>query len=157
MRAKLDKILEWLLVIFLGSMTIDVIWGVFTRYAMGHQSSWTDELARFLMIWVGILGAAYASGKNHHIAIDLLPNYLNDKNKRRLEILIAAIVVVFVTCVFLIGGLRYVYISFKLGQSSPALNLPMGVIYLIFPVAGLCIIYYKIHELYHYLNKTEKE
>ena len=80
MRAKLDKILEWALAILLGSMTIVVLWGVLTRYAMGSQSSWTDELARFFLIWVGILGAAYASGRNMHIAIDLLPQYLNKKN-----------------------------------------------------------------------------
>lgn len=152
MRATLDKILEYLLALLLGSMTLDVLWGVFTRYAMGSQSSWTDELARFLLIWVGILGAGYASGKNLHIAIDLLPNYLNKKNKRRLEIFIAAIVVLFVASVFVIGGIRYTYISFALGQSSPALNVPMGIVYAVFPISGICIIYYRLNDLYHYLK-----
>lgn len=154
MRDKVDLLLEWLLALFLGVMTLDVLWGVFTRYALGNQGSWTDELARFLMIWVGILGAAYASGKNLHIAIDLLPQYLNEKNNKRLEILIAAIVVLFVFAVFIIGGIRYTYISFALGQSSPALNIPMGVVYAIFPFAGLCIIYYRLSDLYSYLNNS---
>ena len=156
MRAKLDKILEWALAILLGSMTIVVLWGVLTRYAMGSQSSWTDELARFFLIWVGILGAAYASGRNMHIAIDLLPQYLNKKNQRRLEIFIAIVVVLFVTAVFIVGGIRYVYISFKLGQASAALDISMGYIYLIFPVAGVCIIYYRLNDLFRYLTTTNQ-
>ena len=156
MRSKLDKILEWVLAVLLGSMTLVVLWGVLTRYAFGSQSSWTDELARFFLIWVGILGAAYASGKNLHIAIDLLPQYLNPKNRRKLEIFIASLVVIFVTAVFIVGGIRYVYISFILGQASAALDISMGYIYLVFPIAGACIIYYRLNDLYHYLSTTNK-
>lgn len=147
MRKKADSILEWVLAIILGVMVVDVCWGVITRYIMGNQSSWTDELARYLMIWVGILGAAYASGKSQHIAIDLLPQYLNKKNNKRLEIFIATIIILFVVAVFLVGGLRYVYISFALGQTSPALHLPMGLVYIVLPIAGFFIIYYKISDL----------
>ncbi|MEJ2112931.1 MAG: TRAP transporter small permease subunit, partial [Flavobacteriaceae bacterium] len=85
-KPKIDSLLGWTLSILLAIMVIDVLWGVFTRYVMAEQSSWTDELARFLMIWVGILGAAYASGQNKHIAIDLLPMYLNPVNREKLRI-----------------------------------------------------------------------
>lgn len=148
MKAKIDNTLGWFLAILLAVMVADVLWGVFTRYAIGYQSSWTDELARFLMIWVGMLGAAYASGKNMHIAIDLLPQYLNDKNKRRLDIFISATVILFVLGVFIIGGSRYVYISYTLGQTSPAIKLPMGLVYSVFPVSGILIIYYKIRNTF---------
>lgn len=148
MKVKLDKFLEWLLAILLAVMVVDVLWGVFTRYVMGHQSSWTDELARFLLIWVGVLGAAYAVGRDMHIAIDLLPHYLNAKNQKRLQFFNAVIVVLFALAVFIIGGSRYVYISFHLGQSSSALGLPMGYVYMIFPISGIIIIYYKIQSIF---------
>lgn len=148
MKAKIDNTLGWFLAILLATMVADVLWGVFTRYAIGYQSSWTDELARFLMIWVGMLGAAYASGKNMHIAIDLLPQYLNDKNNKRLDIFISTTVILFVLGVFIIGGSRYVYISFTLGQTSPALRIPMGLVYLVFPISGILIIYYKIRNTF---------
>ncbi len=148
MKAKIDNTLGWFLAILLAVMVADVLWGVFTRYAIGYQSSWTDELARFLMIWVGMLGAAYASGKNMHIAIDLLPQYLNDKNNKRLDIFISTTVILFVLGVFIIGGSRYVYISFTLGQTSPALRIPMGLVYLVFPISGTLIIYYKIRNTF---------
>ena len=76
MKLKIEKLLEWVLAVVLIVMVLDVLWGVFTRYVIGHQSSWTDELARFLLIWLGVLGSAYASGRDMHIAIDLLPHYL---------------------------------------------------------------------------------
>ena len=37
--------------------------GKFSRYILANPSSFTDELARYLMIWVGVLGAAYVAGK----------------------------------------------------------------------------------------------
>ena len=146
-KPKIDNLLGWILSILLAIMVIDVLWGVFTRYIMAEQSSWTDELARFLMIWVGILGAAYASGQNKHIAIDLLPMYLKQANREKLRVFDNLLIIVFILGVFVIGGLRYVYISFKLGQTSPALNLPMGLVYLIFPIAGFIIIYYRFCKI----------
>lgn len=139
--------LEWILAFLLIVMVLDVFWGVFTRYVLDSQSSWTDELARFLLIWLSILGAAYASGKNLHIAIDLLPQYLNDRNKKILDITILSIILLFVISVFWIGGIRYVYISFVFGQTSPALGLPIGFVYLVLPFSGVFIVYYKMTDL----------
>ncbi|MEZ4810093.1 MAG: TRAP transporter small permease [Allomuricauda sp.] len=147
MKRRVDLFLEWTLAILLIIMVVDVFWGVFTRYVLESQSSWTDELARFLLIWLSILGAAYASGKNLHIAIDLLPQYLNERNKNILDIIIIVVILLFVISVFLIGGLRYVYISFAFGQTSPALDLPIGFVYLVLPLSGLFILYYKISDL----------
>lgn len=144
MRKKLDILLEWSVVTLLSVMLLSVLWGVLTRYIFADQSAWTDELARFMLIWVSILGAAYISGKNAHIAIDLLPASLSKKKKLVLEIITAVIISIFVFAIFLVGGLRYIYISFKLGQTSAALEIPMGYVYLVLPVAGIIIIYFKI-------------
>jgi TRAP-type C4-dicarboxylate transport system permease small subunit len=148
MKKHIDHFLEWILALLLGVMVLDVFWGVITRYILDSQSSWTDELARFLLIWLSILGAAYASGKKLHIAIDLLPQYLNERNQKILDIVITVIVLLFGIAVFLVGGLRYVYISFALGQTSPALNLPIGFVYMVLPISGLCIMYYKLLDLF---------
>lgn len=155
MTKKLNHFLEWTVVFLLSIMLLSVLWGVATRYIFENQSSWTDELARFMLIWVSIIGAAYISGKNAHIAIDLLPTYLSPKNNLRLQIFVSAIVSLFVLAVFIIGGLRYVYISFKLGQTSAALELPMGYVYLVLPIAGLIIIYFKTTQLTQALSELK--
>jgi len=144
MKDRLNKVLEWAVVILLNVMLFSVLWGVFTRYFFADQSSWTDELARFMLIWVSILGAAYISGKNAHIAIDLISASMSLKARLRMEVLTGIIISLFVLAIFLVGGLRYIYISFKLGQTSAALEIPMGYIYLVLPIAGIIIIYFRI-------------
>ncbi|MEM6321213.1 MAG: TRAP transporter small permease [Bacteroidota bacterium] len=146
MRKKIDKYLGGLLTILMIVMTLDVLWGVFTRYAMGNQASWSEELARFLLIWIGILGAAYASGQKMHLAIDLLSPKLNDENKQRIDLLIKGLIILFAFLVLVVGGGRLIYISQTLGQTSAALKLPLSIVYSVLPISGLLIIYYKLTE-----------
>ena len=80
-RASTDKIIEWSLIAILSVMVINVLWQVFTRFFTATPSSFTDELARYLMIWLGILGAAYVAGKNEHVAIDFFAKRFQLQNK----------------------------------------------------------------------------
>jgi len=147
LRKKVDKVLGGSLAIIMGVMVINVLWQVFTRFVMGTPSSFTDELARYLMIWVGVLGAAYISGKRLHVAIDLLPSRLNKKGQIKLKIVINWIIIAFCLAALVIGGLRLVYITFALKQSSPALQIPLAVVYAIIPISGIVIIYYKLSDI----------
>jgi len=154
MRILLDNTLRWVLLSLMAIMTLDVLWGVFTRYIMGAQASWSEELARFLLIWIGILGAAYASGKNLHLSIDLFPNSLTPTKKRTLMITIHLLVIFFVFVAMVIGGGRLVYVTSILGQESAALEWPLAAIYTVMPLSGIIIIYYKISEIITELNTT---
>ena len=147
MRDKINQYLGHFLALLMTIMTIDVLWGVFTRYAMGNQASWSEELARFLLIWIGILGAAYASGQNMHLAIDLLSPKLEGKSKYRLAAGIRLVIILFAFCILVIGGFRLIYITQVLGQMSPALQIPMTVVYAVLPLSGILIVYFKIHDL----------
>lgn len=147
MRSAMDSILKSVLAVLMAVMVVDVLWGVFTRYVMGAQSPWTEELARFLLIWIGILGAAFASGKRMHLAIDILPTALEGARKRLLENGINVIILLFAIAVLLIGGSRLVFITSKLGQVSTSLDLPLAVVYAIVPISGLFIVIYKLMDL----------
>lgn len=146
MRQKIDRYLGIFLAILMAIMTVDVLWGVFTRYAMGNQASWSEELARFLLIWIGILGAAYASGQNMHLAIDLLSDKLNPAKQKRLIALIRIMIIAFAFFVLVVGGFRLLYITQILGQTSPALQIPMAVVYAVLPISGLLVVYYKLND-----------
>jgi TRAP-type C4-dicarboxylate transport system permease small subunit len=146
-RTRLDNILGRTLVLIMSVMVINVLWQVFTRYVTGDPSAFTDELARYLMIWIGVLGAAYVSGKNMHVAIDIIPSRLNAKKRKKLKIVVTVLIILFVFFAFIVGGSRLVYISYILGQQSPALQIPLAVVYLILPVSGMLIMYYKISDL----------
>lgn len=147
MRATIDKFLGNFLAILMAVITLDVLWGVFTRYVLGDQASWSEELARFLLIWIGVLGAAYASGQRMHLSIDLLGPKLEKHKQRRLQRFIDLIILVFALMVLVVGGLRLLYITQVLGQLSPSLRVPMAIVYSVLPISGLLIIYYKIGDL----------
>ena len=139
---KLHIALKWILVILLAVMVIDVSWQVFSRYILQQSSSVTEELATFLLIWVGLLGAAYAYREKAHLGIDLISHKLSSKGKFYSEIIVLIVVVLVSFFVFVFGGLRLVYITFTLNQLSPAMRINMGFIYSVVPITGILIILY---------------
>lgn len=147
-RNKIDQYLGYTLAIIMGVMVINVLWQVFTRFVMGAPSSFTDELARYLMIWVGVLGAAYVAGKRMHVAIDILPKKLSLENQRKVKLLVNGIIILFCLVALVVGGLRLVYITYVLDQHSPALQIPLAVVYAIIPISGILVIYYKLSDIY---------
>jgi TRAP-type C4-dicarboxylate transport system permease small subunit len=147
-RAIIDKLLEYVLIIILAVLVLDVLWQVISRYLMKSPSSFTDELARFLLIWVGILGAAYATGKKMHLAIDVLINKLSRKYRNMVDIFIHTAIAFFALLVMVIGGLNLIYMLLKLGNISPALSIPIGFVYSVIPISGILIIYYSLFEIF---------
>jgi TRAP-type C4-dicarboxylate transport system permease small subunit len=147
LRKKVDKILGYALILIMGIMVINVLWQVFTRFIVGIPSSFTDELARYLMIWLGILGAAYVSGQNMHVAIDVLPLRASAKTQKKLKLIVYIMIIAFAVLAMVMGGLRLVYITYVLDQHSPALQIPLAAVYFAIPLSGALIIYYKISDI----------
>jgi TRAP-type C4-dicarboxylate transport system permease small subunit len=146
-RRKVDKFVGTTLSLIMAVMVINVLWQVFTRFVIGIPSSFTDELARYLMIWVGVLGAAYVSGKKMHVAIDLIPSKLTKQNQLKLKTFVNILVILFCFGALIVGGLRLVYITYSLEQYSAALQIPLAVVYLVMPISGALIIFYKISDI----------
>ena len=143
----LENILAHLLVLLMGLMVLNVLWQVFSRYVMGEPSAFTDELARFLMIWLGLLGAAYVSAKNGHVAIDVLAKRANAKNQRLLKRVVSGFIMLFSLTAMVTGGGWLVYTTYELKQLSPALGLPLAYVYTVIPLSGLIVVYNKVVEI----------
>ncbi len=146
-RSAADRVLGWMLAVLMGVSVINVLWQVFTRFVLANPSSFTEELARYLLIWIALLGAAYAAGRQMHLAIDLLPSALKGKARRILGALVNALVSLFALAVFVVGGIRLVSLTLTLGQTSAALHIPLGYVYLALPVSGLLIMWYAIQNI----------
>ena len=145
-RIKVNKIIERFLVLILVGMVLNVIWQVFTRFFTSSPSAFTNELARYLMIWLGILGAAYISGKQEHVAIDFFVKKLNNSVRRFIDRFVLFSILSFAFFVMIIGGINLVYITLKLEQYSPSLQIPLALVYSIIPISGLLIIFYKVTQ-----------
>jgi TRAP-type C4-dicarboxylate transport system permease small subunit len=144
LRARIDWLLGSAICLLMGAMVINVLWQVFTRFVLRDPSSFTEEAARYMMIWVGLLGSAYAVGKKSHLALDLITARLQAGRKRASEIIIQSVVLVFTLAVLIGGGGRLVWIQLSLGQQSAALQLKLGYVYLAVPLAGVFIAFYTI-------------
>jgi len=140
----IDKLLELALIVLMGANVLNVLWQVFTRFVLRNPSSFTEELARYLLIWVGLLGASYAAGKKMHLAIDVVLQALKKKTKIWTEIIIQISLFLFSFFVMVIGGLRLVTITLTLNQISAALRIKLGYVYLVLPLSGLLIMFYAV-------------
>ena len=146
---KLNSVLEVFLVILMAVLVMDVLWQVFSRYLLSSPSSFTDELAGFLLIWVGVLGAAYVAGRKEHLAIDILVQKSPPARQRLLLHLIHSLIFLFALSVMVTGGAVLMYTRFVLQVKSAALQLPLGYVYIVLPISGLIIMYY---EVLHIIN-----
>lgn len=148
LKNKIDGLLEKFLIIILSLLVLDVLWQVLSRYILASPSSFTDELARLFLIWIGILGSAYVTGKKMHLAIDFFINKFSQKWREVIFYFTNISVLVFALLVMVIGGINLMYVLLKLGNISPALSIPIGYIYSVIPLSGILIIYYSIYEIY---------
>lgn len=139
----------------MGLLVLTVFWQVFSRYILNAPSTVTDEVARFLLIWVSLLGGAYFSGQNMHISINLLPDRLRPEKRKKLQIFNKILIIGFVLSVLVIGGGMLSWYTFTLYQITPTLQIPMALVYLIGPVSGLLIIYYKISDIIRLVNSPD--
>lgn len=142
LKSKVDKVIQYSLVILMALMVFNVLWQVFTRFIMNDPSSFTDELARYLLIWLGLLGAGYVTGQKMHLAIDYLLNKTKPNVKSKLEYVINISIFLFALFVMVIGGVNLVSLTLYLEQISAALQIQLGYIYIVLPLSGLLIMFY---------------
>jgi TRAP-type C4-dicarboxylate transport system permease small subunit len=139
-----DRALGWALVVLMSIAVANVLWQVFTRFVLADPSSFTDELARYLLIWIGLLGASYAAGTKAHLAIDLLATKLTGLPRFYVGVSIQACIFLFALSVLVIGGTHLVTLTLTLGQTSAALHVPLGYVYFALPLSGLLMMFYSV-------------
>ena len=152
----LDKFLEVLVMVVVAVLVIDVLWQVFTRFVMGDPSSWTEELATFLLIWVALLGAAVALGRGAHLGIDYFASKLPETSRVKTELFVFAVVTLFSLLVMVIGGISLVRQTLALEQISVALHIPMGYVYLAIPISGAFLVLYGLIGFFERFAQLQK-
>ena len=143
----LDRVLDWAVVGLMATLVLDILWQVFARYVLAAPSSWTEELATFLLIWLALLGAAVGLRERAHLGIDYLTAKLPPERRRAVEALAFALTAAFCAIVLTYGGSTLVLRTLALDQHSPALGVPMGYVYLALPLGGLSATWYSVRFL----------
>lgn len=152
----LDKLLKGLVAACMAMMVVVVTWQVVSRYALGDPSQWTEEVARMLLIWVGLLGGVYAYREKAHLGLDLLYQKVGATGKRRLDMITDVSCGLFALGVLVIGGGSLVQLTWELKQTTAALGIPMAWVYAVLPLSGVLIVYYSIASLLHKQTEAGK-
>jgi TRAP-type C4-dicarboxylate transport system permease small subunit len=128
-------------------MVVDVTWQVASRFLLHAPSSFTEELAGFLLIWIGLMGAAYGFRTRAHLGIDLLVSRLGGGGRRLAEVLAHFLVALFAITTMILGGIRLVRLAFDLEQISAAMGIRMGIVYLALPLSGLLVMVFSLESM----------
>ena len=144
---KIIKFMEIFLIFIFALLVVDVLLQVFSRYILSTSFSFTVEFARFALIWLSILGAAYLNAKKEHLSMDFLYQKFSLKIQKKVSILIEVCIFLFALAVMVIGGFNLVYITPHLNQLSGTLGIPLGFVYAILPFSGLLIMYFSIYHI----------
>lgn len=144
LKSILDRALEGLVMVVVAVLVLDVLWQVFTRFILNDPSTWTEELAVFMLIWVSLLGAAVALNRGAHLGIDYFVGKLPYKARLSTEVVVFFCVAAFSFFVMILGGTDLVASTLELGQESPALRVKMGYVYLAVPISGFFLTLYAV-------------
>lgn len=136
----LDRHIEELLLTIFSSIMVAVIFVQVVMRQLNSSLSWSEELARFCFIWLIYLGISYGVKKQRHIKVDVVLVMLNEKGKIIINMISNILFVVFTVFVIYYGfDIASKLLAF--GQKSPALQIPMGLVYMATPVGmGLTLI-----------------
>ncbi|MED5525170.1 MAG: TRAP transporter small permease [Pseudomonadota bacterium] len=143
----LDLALKWVLIAAMAAIVLVVSWQVLSRYVLQSPSSNTEEMARFLLIWVGMLGAAYSYRMKAHLGLSLLTDRLGPVQGRRADALVHLCVLLFAGAVMVAGGYHLMSLTLELKQVSAAMGIEMGWVYSVVPLSGLLMMFYACEHL----------
>jgi len=166
-------LLETALIAAVLVLVLDVLWGVLTRWSGSlvvwladrdvtawsflprGQNELTEEIARFLLVWVAMLGSAVAFGEKAHLGVDYFVGKFHPSAQKFMSIVGQIVVLIFAVTIFIVGGGRIALDNME--QIAPALGkygVKMGHVYLALPIAGVFIILFTVEQLLETLLTT---
>ncbi len=118
-----------------------VLLQVLMRYLFAYPNPWSEEVSRYCFIWLSLLGASLAVEHRAHFRFDQVTRKLAAHTGRAVEAGARTVVLIFA---FLLIGTGIALMDLTIGERSPALNLPVALVYAAAPVSGVLMV---IHML----------
>jgi TRAP-type C4-dicarboxylate transport system permease small subunit len=139
-----DTLLQWISIVIVVLMTFFVTYQVVTRYIFNRPSAVSEALARYLFVWLTMLGGAYVFGKQGHMNITFFREKFSPKKLIILKMASEALIAVFALLIMFYGG--KIYMLKQMISIEPSINIPMGYIYAAVPIGGILILFYAVYN-----------
>ena len=149
-------VLRWVVIGLMALLTLDVLWGVISRYALGQQAKWSEELARMLLVWLSLFGASMAFAMKAHLGLDYFAGKLHPTARRLNKLLGIGICLAFAISVFLVGGIELVANTAASGQTMVALPFAKWWEYVAVPASGAFMVAFLLEQLVEVLASPEE-
>jgi TRAP-type C4-dicarboxylate transport system permease small subunit len=139
-----DKLLEWVAMAMFLLLIFATLFQVLSRYIFPVPISFTEEVGRFLFIWVSFLGAAIVMNRDQHIRLDLFQGRVSRRTYDALRIAVYALIVFFSVGVLLTSRDLLAVAS---RQTAAVSRISMGVVYTVLPLSALLTMGYALIHL----------
>ncbi|WP_369018735.1 TRAP transporter small permease [Thermatribacter velox] len=135
-----DTVLDIITTIGFSLMLLSAVTQVLFRYALRISVPWTEELARYLLIYITFWGGAIAIRTREHISIPALLERLSEKTRSLIELIFIALMIIFLAVAFL-GSLTMIRVTWETPTGSIGW-LTMGMVYLALPTGVIFMFIY---------------
>lgn len=136
---------DYTIAFLLGMLTLIMFLQVLFRYIFNNSLTWSEELSKFIFIWITFLGAAICFRDGIHLKVDILTERLRGKLKLYLKIFDTLIVTLFNGVISVIGFFWVINVS---GTLSPAIGLPLNIVfYAALPFSAVISFFYGLFRL----------
>jgi C4-dicarboxylate transporter DctQ subunit len=145
----LEQILKYTLVFLLTAMTVVVVIGIVARYILLISIPWTEELARYLMIWTGFVGFGVAYRKRELISVKIFIDILPAKFLR-IALFISDVLCSIFLIIVVIYGIKLCLMN--MNQVSPAARIPVSIIYAAIPLGCTIYLFFVVESISSFLK-----
>lgn len=139
-----DFVVAVLLTVSASVMIVSTFLQVVFRFVFSAPLYWTEELSRYSFVYIVFIGAAWAGRQGMHLGVDYFTSKLSETARNGLKIVMDVLILAF-SLVIVYAGIGVVPVNLK--QLSPALNVPMGVVYAAIPTGFLLLFIYYLNHL----------
>lgn len=140
----LNRITEMVCCLVLFVMTLVVSLQVICRYFLGTSLTWSEEFARYSLVWITFLGGSIALKKRAHMGLQALLDALPPKAQNLIEALTLVAILGFLSITTLKG---FQLALFNMAQHSPAMGIPMGSVYFAVPTGSMLMLVHVTEQL----------
>lgn len=145
---------EILSVLLLAALCVVVTMQVLSRYVMNSQFSWTGEVSRYLLVWMTFIGTSLAHKNREHFSVRLLPDQFRYPASLVFDYLIEGSVIGF-SLILIVMGIDRSFLNASV--TSPSLELPMYLPFMILPITGALLLVRSIENLIEAHRKEDEE
>jgi TRAP-type C4-dicarboxylate transport system permease small subunit len=147
-----DRTLEAAAIISFAGLIFMTLFQVLSRYIFSVPIAFSEEVGRFLFIWISFLGAAIVMERNEHIRLDVFAGKISPENYRKIQVLVFCLTGAF-SLLLLAKGTEMLDVAFR--QTAPVSRLSMGWVYLVIPISAFFMAVYSAVHLFRVIRKLK--